>query len=214
MPEPRIAVIDYGASNLHSVVKALERVGHAPHVVNTPGPIRDAAALLLPGQGASDPAMRALNSHGLVEPILEAIRRGVPFLGVCMGLQLLMETSEEGTEPCLDVLKGRVVHLPDNLPESLKIPHMGWNQVHLLRPHPVLEGIPQDSYFYFVHSYYAAPEDSSVVAGSTQYGVEFCSVAARGNLVATQFHPEKSGALGLRIYDNFVRFAMGKGEPA
>jgi glutamine amidotransferase len=207
---PRIAVIDYGASNLRSVVKALEHVGHSPIVVDTPDLVKSAAALLLPGQGASDPAMRALKRRGLVGPILEAIGRGVPYLGVCLGLQLLVESSEEGVEPCLGVLKGRVVRFSRSLPQHLKVPHMGWNQVRLRSTHPVLEGIPQDANFYFVHSYFAVPSDDTVVAGTTEHGVEFCSVVARENLIATQFHPEKSGALGLRLYDNFVRFALGR----
>jgi len=198
-----IAVIDYGAGNLRSVLKALEAVGSRPTLVDTPKGVEGARAIIFPGQGASPSAMRALEARGLVEPLRRAIGEGRPFLGVCLGLQLLLETSEEGDVPCLGVIPGRVRRLPP----GLKVPHMGWNRVHFTRPHPVFEGIPQDAYFYFVHSYYPDPQDPSVVAGVTEYGVTFCSVVARGNLVATQFHPEKSGALGLRVYRNFVRLA-------
>ena len=206
----RIAIIDYGASNLRSVVKALEKVGHSPLVVETPEQIINAKGLLLPGQGASGPAMRALQKRGLVVPLLDAIGRGVPYLGVCLGLQLLVDNSDESEEPCLGILRGDTVHFPSDLPRTLKIPHMGWNQVRLSKTHPVLEGIPQNSNFYFVHSYIAVPKDQAVVAGVSKHGVEFCSIVAQENLVATQFHHEKSGALGLRLYHNFVRFAFGE----
>jgi len=206
----RIAIIDYGASNLRSVVKALEKVGHSPLVVETPEQIINAKGLLLPGQGASGPAMRALENRGLVTPILDSIDRGVPYLGVCLGLQLLMDSSDESEEPCLGILRGDTVRFPADLPHTLKVPHMGWNQVRLCGDHPVLEGIPQHSNFYFVHSYIARPKDQRVVAGISEHGVEFCSIVAQENLVATQFHPEKSGMLGLKLYHNFVRFAFGE----
>src|SRR3990172_697111 len=138
--------------------------------------------------------------------IREYIAGGRPFLGVCMGQQALFDVSEEGGEhPCLGVLPGRVVRLPP----GLKVPHMGWNQVRIVRPHPVFEGIADESYFYFVHSYYPRPEDPEIVIGETDYGVTFPSVVGRENVVATQFHPEKSGAAGLRMYENFLRMAAG-----
>ncbi len=203
-----VTVVDYEAGNLRSVVKALERVGAQPVVTSDPAQVLKATALLLPGVGAGDAAMGALHQRHLVEAIREYVALGRPFLGVCLGLQLLMESTEEGEAPCLGVLKGRVVRLP----QGLKVPHMGWNQVHFRGEHPVFQGIPQGSNFYFVHSYYAKPRDPSVVAGVTDYdGVQFCSAVARGSLAATQFHPEKSGDTGLRIYENFVRFAAAQG---
>ena len=156
--------------------------------------------MVFPGQGASDPAMRSLSQRGLVDPIRAFIASGRPFLGVCLGLQLLLEASDEGVEPCLGVLKGRVRRLP----RGQKIPHMGWNQAEFHLRHPVFEGIPSGSYFYFVHSYYADPDDQAMVAGTTSYGVDFCSAVAWDNVAAVQFHPEKSGPVGLKLYRNFI----------
>jgi glutamine amidotransferase len=148
--------------------------------------------------------MSNLAQRRLVEPIREYIASGRPFLGICMGLQVLFSMSEEGGEhPCLDILPGRVRRLPD----GLKVPQMGWNGVRQRCPHPVFDGIPDGAFFYFVHSYYADPEDSSVVIGETDYGVTFPAVVAKDNIVATQFHPEKSADAGLRLYENFLRIA-------
>ena len=207
MTEATVTVVDYGAGNLHSVAKAIERLGDLPTVTDDPREVQRARAVILPGVGASDSAMKALQQRGLVEPIKEVISRGVPFFGVCLGLQLLLESSEEGSIPCLGVVPGVVKRFPP----GLKVPHMGWNQVTLHGDHPVFEGVENDSYFYFVHSYYVAPEDPGLVLGTTEYGLEFCSVIAMDNLVATQFHPEKSGARGLRLYENFLRLVVGKG---
>ncbi len=210
---PTIAVIDYESGNLRSVAKALENAGVSPVVTSDPAVIAKADALILPGVGSGPAAMAALEKRALVQPIRDYAKSGRPFLGVCLGLQLFLERTEEGDAPCLGIVKGRVKRLPDGLPQGMKIPHMGWNSVHLQAHdvddarHPVLEGLDQDSYFYFVHSYYAQPDDSTSVAGSTDYGVTFCSILAKDNLVATQFHPEKSGAAGLRIYQNFVAMA-------
>jgi glutamine amidotransferase len=155
----------------------------------------------VPGVGAAADTMRNLRERGLVEPIRRYIAVGRPFLGVCMGLQALFTVSEEGGEhECLGVVPGRVRRLP----AGLKVPHMGWNRVRQRRPHPVFDGIPDEAYFYFVHSYYPDPEDGSVVVGETDYGVTFASVVAADSLVATQFHPEKSGEVGLRFYQNFL----------
>jgi glutamine amidotransferase len=200
-----IVIIDYGAGNLRSVQKAFEHLGHQVSISADPMAVAAAPALVFPGQGASPPAMTALNASGMADSIRGAIREGKPFFGVCLGLQLLMDWSEEGGTPCLGVLSGTVKRLPQGLAPALKIPHMGWNSVSFHAEHPVFEGVPQESYFYFVHSYYAAPDNATAVLGTTSYGVDFCSVAAQDNLVATQFHPEKSGPLGLRLYDNFVR---------
>ncbi len=201
MTQGRIVIVDYGAGNLRSVAKAIEKLGYAPSVTGNPDDVKDADAVIFPGQGASESAMTALHAGGLVEPLREVIGRGIPFFGVCLGLQLLLETSEEGPSPCLGVAPGRVRLLP----EQVKRPHMGWNRVDLVEEHPVFRGVESGSYFYFVHSYYAAPEDESLVLGTTDYGLRFCSVMARDNMVATQFHPEKSGALGLRLYESFIK---------
>ena len=201
MTEATVTIVDYGAGNLRSVAKAVEKLGHTPQITDDPEKVLRARAVIFPGQGASESAMRALHQRGLVAPIREVIERGVPFFGVCLGLQLLLDSSEEGPTPCLGVARGRVLLLPP----QVKRPHMGWNQVTLHGTHPVFDGVERGSYFYFVHSYYAAPEDQGLVLGTTDYGLRFCSVIAVDNLVATQFHPEKSGTLGLRLYENFLK---------
>jgi glutamine amidotransferase len=200
MSAPRIAVVDYQAGNLRSVEKALQRFGADVVVTSDSGELAGADALVFPGQGANDSSMRHLRARGLVEPIREFVRGGKPFLGVCLGLQLLFEGSDEGVEPGLGLLSGWVRRLPG----GVKVPHMGWNRVDLRADHPVFDGVASGSYFYFVHSYYADPQDESVVLGTTSYGLDFCSAAAWDNVVAVQFHPEKSGDLGLRIYRQFI----------
>ena len=201
-----IVIIDYGAGNLRSVQKAFERLGHEAVFASDPAALDDASAIVFPGQGASPPAIAALERDGMSDAVRRAIGAGKPFFGVCLGLQVLLERSEEGDTDCLGVIPGTVKRFEGNL----KVPHMGWNAVQLKNDHPVFDGVPPASYFYFVHSYYAAPTDEEWVAGTTTYGVEFASVVARENLIATQFHPEKSGAVGLRLYDNFVRRMVRK----
>ncbi|MBI4497739.1 MAG: imidazole glycerol phosphate synthase subunit HisH [Chloroflexi bacterium] len=204
-----IAIVDYGAGNLRSVARAVTYLGYAPTITDDPEALLRADAVIVPGQGAGGDCVRCLRERGLAEAIKEYIRRGRPFLGVCIGLQVLFDTTEEGgLQPCLGIVPGAVRRLP----EGLKVPHMGWNQVRFTRPHPVLDGIPDHSDFYFVHSYYVAPADPALALGETEYGITFCSMIAAGNLVATQFHPEKSGKIGLRLYDNFLRIATG-GHP-
>ena len=203
MTAPRIAIVDYQAGNVRSVEKALQYCGADAEITSDPEVIGAADGVVFPGQGASDSSMRVLQDRGLVEPIKSYITSGRPFLGVCLGLQLLFETSKEGDEPCLGVLAGTNHRFPEA--EGLKVPHMGWNQVTFRSPRPVFEGVPDCSYFYFVHSYYADPEESGVVAATTEYGLEFCSAVAWGNVTGVQFHPEKSGETGLIIYGNFVR---------
>ena len=200
MTGPMIAIVDYQAGNLRSVQKALERSGAVSIITSDASEIEAADGLVFPGQGASGSSMRALHARGLVAPIREAISGGKPFLGVCLGLQLMLEASDEAPEPCLGVLGGRVRLLP----AGLKVPHMGWNQVAFHRDLPVFDGIPDGSNFYFVHSYYADPEDEGVRVGTTTYGFDFCSAVAWDNVVAVQFHPEKSGGIGLKLYRNFV----------
>jgi glutamine amidotransferase len=196
----QIVVIDYKSGNLRSVAKALESHGVTPRVTGDPSDLVGADAVILPGVGSGPAAMDALGQRGLVEPLRAFVAEGRPFLGVCLGLQLLLDRTEEGDAPCLGIVPGRVRRLPS----GLKVPHMGWNSVEFSQQHPILDGIPPGSHFYFVHSYYADPEGADGVIGTTEYGLPFCSVYAQGNLVATQFHPEKSGPVGLRIYRNFL----------
>ena len=205
MSGPNIAIVNYQAGNLRSVQKALERFGANAIVTSDSDEIERADALVFPGQGANDSSMRHLKAKNLVEPIRDFIGSGRPFLGVCLGLQLLLESSEEGVEPGLGVIAGRVRRLP----AGAKVPHMGWNQVEIRAGHPVLNGGSNGSHFYFVHSYYPDPEEKGLVAGTTTYGVEFCSAVAWDNVLAVQFHPEKSGANGLKIYQRFVRLVEG-----
>ena len=203
-----IVVVDYRSGNLRSVAKALEAVGASARVTSDPARIEAASAVILPGVGSGPAAMEALRARGMVEPLKSYLASGKPFLGVCLGLQVLLDHTEEGDAACLGIVPGDVRKLPlEKLPAGQKVPHMGWNSVALIKNHPILKDIPQGSYFYFVHSYYADPSDADAVAGITEYGVPFCSVYARGNLVATQFHPEKSGRAGLKLYRNFVSLA-------
>lgn len=197
-----IAIVDYGAGNLRSVEKALERLGHEARLTSDPGLILGAEGIILPGVGAAAGIMGGLRRSGLVDPIKDAVDRGIPFLGICMGLQVLFTESDEGGgEPCLDIIPGRVRRLP----AGQKVPHMGWNDVRQTAAHPLWRGIADGSYFYFVHSYYVDPVDRSVIIGETEYGLPFTSVIGTGNVMGAQFHPEKSGSRGLLIYENFAR---------
>ncbi len=199
--QPKVVIVDYGAGNLRSVSRAVAHAGYEPSVTADPADLRDADALILPGVGAAADTMRNLRERAMVEPVKAYIASGRPFFGVCMGQQALLSVSEEGGEhECLGVIPGRVRRLPP----GQKVPHMGWNQVRQRAAHPIFEGIPDESYFYFVHSYVPEPADPSVIVGETDYGVTFASVLARDNIVATQFHPEKSGEMGLRMYKNFL----------
>jgi len=202
-----IAIIDYGMGNLRSVQKGFERVGYEAVVTADPRLVLDADRIVLPGVGAFRDCINNLEEGGFIEPILRVIREGRPFLGICLGLQLLFTESEEfGIHKGLNVIPGRVVRFPDGMTagdEELKVPHMGWNQVSIKRRPSALAGIPDNANFYFVHSYYVQPEDPSVVATTTQYGIEFCSSVWKDNVIATQFHPEKSQDRGLAILKNF-----------
>ena len=207
----RIAIINTRAVNLHSVQKALEKVGASAEITSDPAVISNAAGVVLPGVGASDAVMRAINTQGFAEPIKQYAKSGRPLLCICVGMQVLFEGSDEGEVPGLGIMKGRVKRFPSDLSENgkrLKIPHMGWNSVNFTEQaytDSVFADIPQASYFYFVHSYRCLPDDPSVVAGTTQYGGEVCAAVMQGELAATQFHPEKSGDIGLEIYKNFTR---------
>ena len=207
-----VVIVDYGAGNLRSVTRAVAHAGVKAAVTTDWRAIEDARALILPGVGAAADTMANLRSRELVEPIRAYIASGRPFLGVCMGMQALFDLSEEGGQhECLGVLPGRIVRFP----QGLTVPHMGWNTLYLRTAHPVFEGVEEGAYAYFVHSYYAAPADPSVVVAETEYGgVTFPAAVGRGNLLATQFHPEKSGADGLRLYANFLRLARERGSIA
>ena len=207
-----IVVIDYGMGNLRSVSKAIEHVagaGDRVHVSDDPELIRSADRVVFPGQGAARDCMAAISEHNLNKAILDAAH-SKPFLGICMGLQVLLEFSDEnGGTDLLGLFSGKVCHLPDGVDEHgqrLKIPHMGWNRVRQVRPHPLWDGIEQDSRFYFVHSYVVDPAEGDLIAGTTDYSATFASVIASGNLFATQFHPEKSAEAGLRLLRNFINW--------
>ena len=201
-----VVIIDYGMGNLRSVSKALELVGAKVTVTPDPSALDNATHVVLPGVGAFQDAMDGLRKQGLIDPIREAIASGRPFLGICLGLQLLFEhSSEDGSHEGLGILPGDVVRFPSEVNgESLIIPHMGWNQIHIRNANPLLRDISSGSYVYFVHSYYVRPANADDAATVTDYGLDFCSMAHRGNIFATQFHPEKSQAIGLCILRNFV----------
>ena len=199
-----ITIIDYGAGNLRSVANAVTRLGYQPKITSSVNELLDAQAVILPGVGAAAATLVSRRALGLGVPIRQVIAEGRPFFGVCIGLQVLFTGTEEGGgHECLGILPGRVKLLPP----GLKIPHMGWNQVKQRLSHPIFDGIPDDANFYFVHSYYVEPEDKSLIAADTDYGMPICSSVIKGNLIATQFHPEKSGESGLRMYDNFIKLA-------
>jgi len=203
-----IAVIDYGMGNLRSVQKGFEKVGHDAVVTSDPKAILDASHVVLPGVGAFPDCMRNLTQMGLVDTVHRVIDSGRPFMGICLGLQLLFEEGEEfGVHPGLGVLKGRVVRFPTEVPnnaeEIYKIPHMGWNRLHIKRQAPHLADVAEGSYVYFVHSFYVSPAEPGVAATTTDYGIEFVSSVWKDNVFATQFHPEKSQGLGLSILKRF-----------
>src|SRR3954453_5466577 len=198
-----IAIIDYEMGNLRSVQKAFERVGHPAIISSDPAVLADAQKIVLPGVGAFRDAISALRERKLVEPIRNAISGGKPFLGICLGMQLLFDKSyEDGEYEGLGVIPGEVVRF--KLPADYKVPHMGWNQLQFQTRPPVLTGVEDGAHFYFVHSYYVVPRDRSVIATETEYGAPFCSSIWRDNLYAVQFHPEKSQSAGLRLLKNFA----------
>ncbi|WP_069791874.1 imidazole glycerol phosphate synthase subunit HisH [Cyanobacterium sp. IPPAS B-1200] len=200
----KIAVIDYDMGNLHSVCKGLEKAGAIPEITDSADVIAQAKAIVLPGVGSFDPAMEHLRARNLVEPLKSAIASGTPFLGICLGLQILFESSEEGKEQGLGVIKGKVRRFQSE--PNLTIPHMGWNTMEKTQPnHPLWAGLPPETYLYFVHSFYVDPTDKSVIAGEVTHGNQkVTSAIAHKNLMAVQFHPEKSSDYGLKILSNFV----------
>ena len=205
MPEPlKVAVVDYDAGNTLSVTRALEKVGAAVDLTPDPAKVRTADAVVLPGVGAFGDCMDKLRERGLDEACREVFASGTPFLGVCVALQIVFESSTETPGVAgLGLLPGTVTRFES---DGLKVPHIGWNELSLARTHPVLQGLDGEA-FYFVHSYYPLPTEPADLVGETEYGVAFCSAAGRDNLLAVQFHPEKSSRAGLRFYENFLSWA-------
>ena len=198
----RVAILDYGVGNLRSVEKAFVAAGANAIVSDDERVLREAEALVLPGVGAFASCMRALSARGFDELVRERVNEGTPLLGVCVGMQMLFDESEEfGKTPGLGLLRGRVRRFNDDL----LVPHVGWNEVRQPRAHALLDGIEDRSFFYFVHSFYCEPDDPAVVIGKTDYGAAYASVVAQGRIYGVQFHPEKSQAAGLRLLGNFAR---------
>jgi glutamine amidotransferase len=201
-----IAIVDYGMGNLRSVEKGFLKVGADVRVTSDPEVVDNADAVVLPGVGAFRDCMRNLREMLLLEPVIRAIQKGKPYLGICLGLQILFTESEEfGVSKGLGIFKGKVIKFPEN---NLKVPHMGWNTVKIVRKPPVLLTIEDENFFYFVHSYYVVPADKDLTATTTDYGVTFTSMVWKENIFATQFHPEKSQELGLRILKGFKDFVI------
>jgi glutamine amidotransferase len=201
-----ITIVDYDAGNPTSVKRALAAVGVDSKVSPDADEVRRAERIIFPGVGHATSTMAVLTERRLDGALRDAYAAGTPILGVCVGAQLVLSHSEEGDTPCLGLIKGNVRRFPE-LPRELKVPHMGWNQLRAVREHPVLSGVPSENEFYFVHSYYLEPEDSSLVLTRTEHGIEFASAFAHRNLVAVQFHPEKSGPLGLALLQRFSEWS-------
>ena len=201
MSEPVIHVVDYRAGNAPSVMFALERLGLAGRLASIPSDLEHAERIILPGVGAARATIDSLRDSGLVDPLIERVLGAhAPFLGICIGLQVLFDHSEEGDVDGLGWIPGQVRRFDD----AQRVPQIGWNEVRPTRPHPLWTDVPRPAYCYFVNSYYAVPDDPADVLATTEYGIEFCSMAARGNIAATQFHAEKSGQLGLQLLANFA----------
>jgi glutamine amidotransferase len=218
-----IAIVDYGMGNLRNVQKAVERAGGEAVITSEAETLSAAWGVILPGVGAFGDAMQNLRERRLIEPLRREYAAGKPLLGICLGMQLLFEESEEtGLHQGLGLLPGRVVRFPSRVPAGadsspdrphvpLRVPHIGWNQLHIRRSSPLLAGVPDGSYVYFAHSYYVLPADDAIVLATTDYGLDFASVVGRGNLFGVQFHPEKSQEVGLQILRNFVQMSREAG---
>jgi glutamine amidotransferase len=204
----KIAIVDYGMGNLRSVEKGFHKVGVHASITNNPEVVAKADGVVLPGVGAFKDCMRELTNLELTKIISKVIKRGTPYLGICLGLQVLFSESEEfGRCMGIDIFQGKVVKFPES---GLKIPHMGWNELKIQRDNLLLEGIPDRTYFYFVHSFFVAPEDTAVVSTTTEYGVDFTSMVWQDNIYAVQFHPEKSQTAGLKLLENFGKIVANK----
>jgi len=204
-PPIMITIVDYNAGNPTSVKRALASVGVESVISPSADVVRDAERIIFPGVGHARATMAVLIERGLDRALTDAFARGTPILGICVGAQLSLGHSEEGDTPCLGLVPGTVRRFPE-LAKELKVPHMGWNRVRVTRPHPLFEGIPEENEFYFVHSYYLDPDDRESVLGTSEHGIEFVSAFARDNFAAVQFHPEKSGPLGLALLERFARW--------
>ncbi len=201
-----ITIIDYGAGNIHSIEKALEYVGAQVRVTDDPGVVARGQAIVLPGVGSGGAAMERMRARGLDDAIRAATSQGKPFLGICLGMQLLADHHEEGEVDGLGLFRGAVRRIP----AGPKIPHMGWNQVQPTKTAlPLFADVPEQAYFYFAHSYYVEPQDQRGVAGMTDYGSPYCSVIVTEQVWGTQFHPEKSGDVGIQVLRNFVKWVNG-----
>ena len=205
-----IAIVDYKAGNLTSVAAALDHLGHRCEITDQPERIRAADRVIIPGVGAAGATMENLIALGLTSVLRDDVARaGKPFLGICIGIQVLFDHSDEDDQQCLGIIPGEVVRFPSSVDgRPLKVPQIGWNRVRQARPHPIFEGVPDNSHFYFVNSYYPVPADPAVTIATSDYGVTFTAAIARDNVIATQFHLEKSGAAGLRMLDNFCRLKL------
>jgi glutamine amidotransferase len=204
-----IAIIDYKAGNITSVARALQSIGEPYFISDDITKLKEADHIIFPGVGAAGDAMSNLKSKDIDGWLRKWIKEGKPLMGICLGTQIILDCSEENDTKCVGIIEGTTKRFPENLSSNggnLKIPHMGWNSIQFQREHPVFENIPAEAEFYFVHSYYPAPAEDSVILGVTDYGIKFCSVLAVNNLVAMQFHPEKSGRPGLQILKNFCNW--------
>ena len=199
-----IAIIDYEAGNLTSVARALTHLGHKNQITSAAETIRAADRVIFPGVGAAKATMQTLNKRGLKQVLTDFYHTGKPMLGICIGIQILFQHSDEEDTECLGLLSGRVKKYPASETETLKVPQIGWNEVYQAKPHAIFKDVPNPAHFYFVNSYYPEPEATDIVIGKTTYGLEFCSAIAQDNLIATQFHLEKSGRVGLKMLNNFL----------
>ena len=203
-----IAIIDYDAGNLTSVARALTHLGYQNQITFAAETIRSADRVIFPGVGAAKATMQTLQKRGLNQVLTDFYRTGKPMIGICIGIQILFEHSEEEDAECLGLLPGYVRKYPtigaQKKTATLKVPQIGWNEVHQIQPHPIFKDVPNPAHFYFVNSYYPVPEAADIVIGKTEYGLEFCSAIAHDNLIATQFHLEKSGRVGLKMLNNFL----------
>ena len=205
----KIIIIDTGAANVHSVHKAVIKVGITPYITKNKSDIRNSDAVILPGVGSSNAVMKSLINLDLKEEIKLYANSRKPLLCICVGMQVLFDKSDEGNTKCLGIIKGNVKKFPENMIDKnnrkMKIPHMGWNKLNIINQnHKILDNIPNNSYFYFVHSFYCIPEEKNKIIANTDYGIEVCSIVSDDNIIGTQFHPEKSGDIGISIYKNFI----------